>query len=326
MDSTIKKQIIKRLFLILILLINTYLILSFAILVYLFAKCRFINIKNIEPINYVPNLKGLEVKEVFRTTSFNVYNCHINRFGSRNPFEITREDKNIVVLLGDSFFWGFGLNDNETIAHFLNSMDSKRKYINLALPGANICDSVERYLSKYETIQPPQMIIFQVLLFNDIYASAVIEDKIKRWINRDYRYVWYPFRVFISREFLFGYYKSEITKKIFLDLTDSRFIEYVQNPLSKITKKVSRHGTKIMLITYDDDYHKELKSYPNKLKHFCLENNILFFEVSDLVGEEYYSSRLPDGHPSAILNRTLAAKIKEKIIAASESGRVFLQN
>ena len=316
MDRAIKKQILERLFLILFFLITIYLILSSAILVSLFAKYRFINIKNIEPINYTPNLKNLEVKEEVQATSFNIYHCHINRFGSRNSFEVTSEDKNIVVLLGDSFFWGSGLNDNETIAHFLNSMDTKRKYINLALPGANICDSVARYLSKYERMQAPPVIIFQVLLFDDVYASTVIEAKIAREVNRDYRYVWYPFRRFISRKFLFRHYMSQIVEKIFADLTDSRFTGYIQNPLRKLIKKVSQSGTAIILIAYDDNYHGELKSYPGKLKRFCLENGIPFFEVNDLVTEECFTSRLQDGHPSAILNRALAAKIKEKVTAA----------
>ena len=56
------------------------------------------------------------------------------------------------------------------------------------------------------------------------------------------------------------------------------------------------------------------------------KNNILFFEVSDLVDGEYYSSRLPDGHPSAILNYGLAVKIKEKVRAALEPTEILLQH
>jgi hypothetical protein len=96
-------------------------------LVWLFAKYRFIDIKNIEPVNYAPDLKKLEIRGGIQATSFNVYRCRINRFGSRNPFEVTGQDKNTVILLGDSFFWGSGLGDNETIAYFLNNTDSKMK-------------------------------------------------------------------------------------------------------------------------------------------------------------------------------------------------------
>jgi hypothetical protein len=108
---------------------------------------------------------------------------------------------------------------------------------------------------------------------------------------------------------------SQIVEKIFSDLTDSRFAEYVQNPLERLIKKVSPDGTKVIVIAYDDNYHRELKGYPERLKRFCLENNVPFFEVNDLVAKEYFTSRLPDGHPSATLNRALAVKIKEKVIS-----------
>ena len=126
--------------------IGIYLCLNSLSIIYLIGKYCLVNIKDIEPLKYVADVAGLEFVEEDTVTSFNEYHPTINSIGSRNLFELTGVEEKIVVLLGDSFFFGYGLNDDETVSYFLNKFDNSKKYVNLALPGANIRDSVAIYL------------------------------------------------------------------------------------------------------------------------------------------------------------------------------------
>lgn len=295
-----------------LILLNIYVYISSIFLIYIFSKYYFINLKNIEPINYIPEI----IEPVCRTgiyeSRFNTFFCTINNLGSRNLFDVSKEDRNLVVLLGDSHFFGAGLNDNETIGFLLNKIDSTKKYVNLSVRGFNICDSVERYLTKYNQISSPSIIIFEISLGNDLYASLYIENLLARGIKRDFRYILPPFSTFI-KEYKFLYFcKRNIEKKVLNDLSDKRFIEYVQNPLNKLIEVNSRNKTKLIIISYDAG--NKFANYNNKLKNFCLENKIFFFELDELIPERYIrEDRLADGHPSANFNRVLAARIKNII-------------
>ena len=91
----------------------------------------YLDIKKIEPQKYIADLAIFEFDDsIDATTPYNTYHPHFNSFGSRNLFEVSNLINDIVILLGDSFFFGYGLNDNETISFFLKKFDKKRKYIN----------------------------------------------------------------------------------------------------------------------------------------------------------------------------------------------------
>jgi hypothetical protein len=302
----------KRIFAVLYLIAVTYLIFVLLLFTALLIRHSFIDIRNIEPSPYVPDVRRLVPRDVNTRCAVSAYTFHINSLGSRNSFEVKNNDKNIVVLLGDSYFFGFGLNDDQTLSYFLNRNDPNRRYVNLALPGNNICDSVAKYFEKCDSFSPPSLIVFQVLLINDIYAS-VIEDVIMEKTDRDYRYVWYPIRLWINKKFLFNCYLRITVNKIFSDLSDQRFSEYIETPLTKLLQKARSTGTKIMLIAYDDNYHRILNNYSTRLKQFCLENDIVFFRACDLIDRRYYRSRLPDQHPSGVLNRFMAEEVNKKI-------------
>ena len=291
--------------------LSAYLMVGFSIVIFLFCKYYFADIKFIEPKTYSFNEGRFQKTTGHTKTAFNTFYCHINAFGARNLFEVSREDKNIIILLGDSHFFGVGLNDNETVSYFLNQIDQKRKYINLASAGANVIDSVENYLLKRERINSPDIIVFEVLLRNDICASGYIAEKAKADIDDDYRHVLMPFRVFLVKNKLYRYYINKIYDKIYQDLSQKRFDEYIKNPLFKLIKAISKSNTKIMIISFDVTY--KLKNYNKLLRDFCLKNNVYFFNLEDLIDHEYLIDRLPDGHPNVNFNRALAKQLKNKI-------------
>lgn len=303
----------------LIVLLSAYMTLSALPVIYLLSKYCFVSIKTIEPDYYVPDRDGFCVKGpgAGDITDSNIptgdkNQFHINSLGSRNLFEVTEEDASLVVLLGDSHFFGVGLNDNETVSFFLNQIDKERRYINLALPGVNVCDSVERYFLKGTMIRPPNAIILQILLRNDICASSYIEKKIIKKVERDYGFILHPYRMILSKNRLYRFYLDNIYRKIYGDLSDERFAEYIQGPLSRLLREASKSGTKVMIISYD--VPDILRNYNEKVENFCAQNNIYFFLSKDLIKEEdIKNSRLIDGHPSRDFNRIMADSIKNKV-------------
>jgi hypothetical protein len=255
----------------------------------------------------VPDIAGLEFVEEDTLTSFNEYHPTINSFGSRNLFELSGLEEKIVVLLGDSFFFGYGLNDDETVSYFLNKFDNNKKYINLALPGANIKDSVAIYFSKWENMRTPSAIILQLLWPNDICASSYIEEKTIKTVEKEYKYILPPFRYLFSKDKLYRFYLNRIYAKIYQDLSKERFDKYVRNPINELIEKTYASETKIIIITYGNK--RRFENYTGWLKHFCVENNIYFYRIEHIIDAKYINDRLPDGHPSGKFNKVLAEQL-----------------
>ncbi|MCK4994943.1 MAG: hypothetical protein KAS13_07875 [Candidatus Omnitrophica bacterium] len=304
--KTIKIKYLK----ILILIICIYLLGLIQLFNCLLHKYSSPDIKSIEPKNYKPNLSIYNFRNYTgeHTTPFKKkYNVSFNSFGSRNLFKIasTREDQRIV-LLGDSFFFGSGLNDNETVSYFLNKIDNDNKYINLALIGANINDSVANYFSKWANMPAPKVIVFQIIWGNDICASSLIQQKAQEIIKNDCKYLLLPLRHILLRDIFLPYYLSKIYEKIHQDLTSKRFHEYIIKPLSRLAETQS----KLVIIAFDSaDYNK---NYEKKLKDYCLSNGIYFYRLDEILEQKYLYCRIStkDRHPNAEFNKQLAFKIK----------------
>jgi len=255
----------------------------------------------------VPDIAGLEFVKEDAVTSFNEYHPTINNIGSRNLFELSELEENIIVLLGDSFFFGYGLNDNETVSYFLNKFDSSKKYVNLALPGANVIDSVAIYFSKWKNMKAPSAIILQLLWSNDICASSLIEHRAFEIIEKEYKYILPPFRYILSKDKLYLYFINRIYEKIFQDLTKERFEKYIKNPINDLLGATHKNKAKVMVIAYGNK--KRFKTYTKWLKQYCLEENIYIIRIENIIDDKYINDRLPDGHPSGQFNKALAKKI-----------------
>lgn len=264
---------------------------------------------SIEPKKYIANPTLLMARHYtgkHQSLFTRKYYTTYNNFGSRNLFEVedTEEDERIV-LLGDSYFNGAGLNDNETISYFLNKIDNKNKYINLALVGANINDSVAYYFVKWEGMANPKAIVFQILWGNDICASSFIQEKVERIIAKDYKYLLPPFCNIFTKKILLRYYLSQIYAKINQNLTEDRFLKYFINPLSRLAQTKN----KIVIITFGFAEHN--RNYEEKLKKYCSRNDIYFYRIEDILENKYLMSRISknDHHPNSEFNKQLAFKI-----------------
>jgi hypothetical protein len=281
-----------------------YLLLCVAGPFYLLFTYSSVDLPRIEPPRYTPKLAPLNAVEV--VTAFNTYHPRFNSFGSRNRFEVTRADRNLVYLLGDSFLFGYGLEDQQTIAHHMNRLDPTRKYVNLAQPGTNIVDSVARYRVTRKRTSAPRAVIIQTLLENDIYAATEIEVKLLAEVAEDRRLLLFPVTLFVDQSWLFRYRYRKFTEQISRDLSRARFDQYVRRPLQELAQAARRDRAQVFVIEYTDaaaypDYHRELA-------RLCASLGLSLHKAEQLVSPEQ-RDLLPDLHPGPRMNRIIAEKL-----------------
>jgi lysophospholipase L1-like esterase len=81
------------------------------------------------------------------------------------------KDKRQVALLGDSFTFGFGVNDSDTFHARLNQQDPNRHYANLAVPGYST--DQQYLLLKQQPAQRYDQTLLMFYLGNDLLDNAL---------------------------------------------------------------------------------------------------------------------------------------------------------
>ena len=293
--------------------LNGYIIISSILALYVWYKYSFIDLSSVEPKHCMPlRVDGIEDMDYInrdhtRRTYFNSFYYHISQIGSRGTFDLSRSDKDTVVLLGDSFMFGYGLNDDEVLSYFLMSIDGGRKYVNLGGEGFNLCNCVERYVKMRKHL-PDHKVVILGITGNDIYDGMYISDRAIEAIDKDYKYIFFPFRNLISKNRLLLYYLELISTKTIKDITYMRYFEYLQKPIDKFKKMFIGSPTRLVIICYDN-----LNAfYTNRLMEYCQKNNLYLIMAEKLMDSKFYQDKLPDGHPSKIFNQELAKVLKNK--------------
>ncbi len=129
----------------------------------------------IELYNENPNVKSHPVLE-FMTIPCNgkFYNVGFEnaRYNSFvNSTNIKSKINNGIWLFGGSTMFGTGVTDNETIAYFLNKIDTNNSYINLGVPGYRQRNEIEKLILLLQKGYKPKQIIFLDGL-NDLYTNS----------------------------------------------------------------------------------------------------------------------------------------------------------
>ncbi len=299
----------RRLFLIFVAFLNLYAIASAVGIIIAWNRYKYTDLSRIERPAYLPTLLDkLDERLVCagprsQKTEFNTYHYFINSLGARNSFEVAPGDR-VVYLLGDSFIFGFGLDDGYTLADFLGSLDPERKYLNLGVPGFNIWDSVERYLLRKKTLPKPEMVIIGVTgndAYDSRYVYELVDKEIKKWLV----YILPPFNRILTYAMLKKQYLDQIESKVFQDKSRRRFTEYFEKPLDKLIAALPK-GTRLMVVCYNSDYRGELAEY-------CRRSGVIFLSVMDELGESWTADCLKDGHPTGHANRLLAERIEAEL-------------
>ena len=240
----------------------------------------------------------------------------INNLGSRNLFEVPREIQNHVVLLGDSYFFGWGLSDEETLAFALNRLDPAHRYINLALPTYNVPDSVQRYLTMARRLAPPRLIVLQILFVNDVGPEAALRRALARLSREDHRLVLPPASWFVSADDLRSRAAARLWGQVYHDLSPRRFQRYFAGPIDRLRAALSRSRTRLVVVYFHGptaDHVRIFEPYADRLRGYCRARDLPCFSIYDLVSPAEARDRVADGHPSARCNRALAKSLKRVV-------------
>lgn len=291
----------------LLVLLVLYLLACVAGPVYLLIRYRAVDLAQLEPRPYRSRIERFRYSDGDGVTPFNTYHPHINAFGARNRFEVRPDDDNLVYMLGDSYMFGYGLEDPDTLPHRMNRLDPHHRYINLGLPGTNVVDAVARFRQARARTAPPRAVVLQTLLINDTYASAEIERRVLQQVTEDQWLVLFPVSLLMDREWLFRYYFSRVDREIMTNQLDAaRFERYLGRPLTELSRLARADRAPLIVIEYtstDDypDYHRRLRALAGR-------RGFTFVIVDELVRPDDWDL-LPDNHPGPGLNRAIARKL-----------------
>ena len=102
------------------------------------------------------------------------FRATINRQGLRMKKSVgPRTDRQRILLLGDSFTFGYVVHDASTYPHFLSRMLLDREIINAGVPGYTITQETEMFLERARYTEP-DIVVLQTS-FNDLYGLFSFE-------------------------------------------------------------------------------------------------------------------------------------------------------
>ena len=123
----------------------------------------------------IPGVHFTFVPNLINERGYNWERISTNSLGFRGPEP--EPDKPSIAILGDSFAFGFGLNDDQTQAALLREEYSDHNVHNLGVNGYNI----EQIVRAYEAIDPPLDPDLAILEFvwNDMKPPSILTDEKK---------------------------------------------------------------------------------------------------------------------------------------------------
>jgi len=265
------------------------------------------------------NANNLKFSNIFYNQFDIKYN--INKQGYRSNFDFC--DKNFpnkkkMMLLGDSFLFGWYLEYPHTLAGQLEFLDNDSRFFNFGIPGYGIDQMFMTFRKYYKLINP------------DVIILIYIDDDIPR-ILESYRFVEglnKPSYKINSKGFEYRYstdynfiitllHHSYIINKFYEKYLDYLAVSFTKKMIKQIkieSKKeilVVRWPRKEMLSWRKIDWYYDLSEFWNS-------NGIHYVNLadyfSDLPVDQIQSFYLAhDGHPSVSGNKFVAGLLNEEI-------------
>ena len=128
-----------------------------------------------------PNVDGVHDQEGSFETTFTT-----NSMGLRDEegAGLTRERPVRVVALGDSFTWGFGVNDDEIYTSVIEELEPRIEVVNLGVTAYGLRQEIN-YFRKLGTSMDPDIVLL-ALVMNDITDPLRIRpgESVAQWMDR----------------------------------------------------------------------------------------------------------------------------------------------
>ncbi len=239
--------------------------------------------------------------------------AHINSGGFRGKDYPLKKDKNTfrIAVLGDSFAFGFEVNDNQTFEYLLeqqlNQMNLSKHYeiMNFAVPGYDAKREVRRFFDKAIKYHPDLVILFYFL--ND-YEDYCVSHNLFYLLGEKYNIRGPKAGQIINHQLLPGYYKWMYSHYSLEELFNERIFKYYDELISQ---KVP-----VLFVVFPDGKKEEtiLKKYFIR-KH----QRVLFLKEYGYKYEYPWIIAKEDTHPSPYAHKRIADillnyLIKEKLI------------
>ena len=195
-------------------------------------------------------------KMLYKTSEFNTY-VNINKFGFRGNEKIIK--KNQIVVVGDSFTFGYGNNDNEIWPKLLEEQikESKLQFnnvYNLGVPGTNILDTIKTADKYFDKFKPKILIIS----FN---SSSGIQDGMFTYKNKGGDNSRNRLRIknmFPNIYFLFNSLKYAFKKN-----ENFNVLEYYKNAGVNYLKKENNYDNELINLINEGNINPNLLYYAN---------------------------------------------------------------
>ena len=103
----------------------------------------------------------------------------IDQYGNRSNRNLETEPSTIVPILGDSFTFGLGVEDNETFVSLIDKWSSIG-YMNLGIPGNSVTQHIDIVERRHISLGRPSNYVFVFFVGNDfqnILESHIISSK-----------------------------------------------------------------------------------------------------------------------------------------------------
>ncbi|MBF0379953.1 MAG: SGNH/GDSL hydrolase family protein [Magnetococcales bacterium] len=266
----------------------------------------------------------------------NIVDYNINSQGIRAPFDIPHksDDRQSLFIIGDSFTFGWGVNEDDSYARILANKLKKKDLavdvVNLGVAGFGTMQSYERLAEYAQRLGSPDAIIY-MFCPNDpadnIAGKKTVVDGIR--MNANWKHKWLFVRI------SHAYHYSRLVA-FFADF----YMKYHGNPRRKITDKynnsqqnveelppfIATKGYVKQLINWAKERDIPLlvgttskSDYSKPLRRFLSKNKIQMFEVEDIfinnkLNKDAIMNPKPDGHWNQLGNSLVASKIEQIII------------
>lgn len=265
----------------------------------------------------------------------------INSDGFRGRDIPRKKNSNVkrILFLGDSYTFGWGINDNESYPRQLEAILNNGNHnmivesINLAVPGYN---TVQEYgvLIKEAGLYKPDMVVLGYVMNDAEPQWSVVEDPRKRY---KYAKIW--LLETIKAHLNDWFFSSNSFFTVYIHRHTSRYLDgfHRYSPKWKESRDALRKIASFckdqkvpLLVAIIPAFRKESGStYPYTLIHeqvsrWCYELNV---DVIDLLpyfmGNSYEELWIEDGHPNAKAQKKIAEQLSahvEKILFSEVMG------
>jgi len=201
--------------------------------------------------------QGVILSKTNRNVVYKGIEYRTNSLGLRNKEIPFKKDSNAVriLALGDSFIWGEGLNENESITTKIESILKNKKsknieVINAGIGGYNTKDEYEQLVRLYPSYNPD--LIIQFFFTNDLLTTDE-SNEIDNWTVNTHMFLRKN-----SKFYSFLYYIIKITLN-----AENQFPSFILP-----SEYFNLDDTKPGWVNF--------KKYTLQIKDFCINNNLNF--------------------------------------------------